>query len=109
MKNKIYYMGKIIGELDEEENCFYSTRTPDHIFHIFGEGIGLSEKVIDFLMDKNCERMVISFQNRLLWVYLVEFVTKGNQYKNIEKGKEDLQLIIPFKFWRKEDEIEKRV
>lgn len=101
MKENIFFKGKLLGTVDTEREVYVSRRTKEHQFHIFGDGFGLSEKVIRRLYDLDVQKILINFEDRhLFWVKLDIFVCKGKDWN--DNG--DKQIILPLKFWN-EDEI----
>lgn len=105
MIKKIVYLGKCIGAVDLENKIFVTKRSAEHFFIKYENGLGLSVKVIDFLLDQNIEKVIIRFDNyEDIWVYVVDFISKANPYTHTEDGKIDEQLILPLKFWKKVNE-----
>jgi len=91
---QVIFKNKIIGII--ENDTYISERTREHIFRKFGNGFGISAKVIDFLESKNISKVRIIFEGRhSLECSLDLFYCRGEQYKDGD----DLQFILPNKFF----------
>jgi hypothetical protein len=98
----IRHVGEIV-ELKNGEKCYLSYRNDEHVFHKYGEGIGLSECLIDFLISNKIEHIVINYKNLRGYLSNVSsFLVHGVEYNDMG----DLQLILPFKYWKDELMVE---
>lgn len=88
--------GKRRGLIDEENGIYLTDRSVETMFHKFGDGFGLSIKIIDFLVDKKVDFVVVNFENRKsFWVNLGLFNLYGEEYSDGQ----DEQKILPLKYW----------
>ena len=105
MREPVKFQGKIIGELDWARKIYFTPRNENHVFRKFGDGFGISCKVIDALMMKKIETVVVIFQEReALVAPLLSWVTRGEQWKDGE----DEQLILPGKFFNMKRLVERQ-
>ncbi len=101
MREPVRFQGKIIGDIDKEKQLYISHRRREHIFRKFGNGFGLSAKVIDVLYSQDIVNIVIIFEDKqALFATLDLFITKGEKWMDGD----DEQMILPQKFF-----TEKRV
>ncbi len=97
MKEKFLFKGKIIGEVDLEKKYYITHRTREHVFRKFGNGFGLSTKVIDALYERDIELIVINFEGKeFLWVHIDRFAFKGETWKDGD----DEQLVLAREHWQ---------
>lgn len=93
----IFFHGKKLGHIDFTRSAYVSYRNENHQFYKYGNGFGLSVKLIDYLISKNINLVVINYKNQRGFVTEVnEFLTHGVEYD--DDG--DLQIILPQKFFR---------
>ena len=95
----IFFKGQKIGEINEEKSYYLSYRNHTHLFNIFNNGFGISEKVLDYLYSKNIKKIIINYEN--LFIYSIDidsFIFKSKEYMDgIDK-----QLILEGQYWNKE-------
>lgn len=96
MREIIRLDGIQIGEIDHNKHIFVTERTEAHKFHIFEDGFGLSDVVLDALLEKGVEYIVVIFEKKdYYWARYWDFVFKSGKFE--DNG--DLQSILPLKKW----------
>jgi hypothetical protein len=96
MRENIIFHGKVIGEIDHSKHIYITPRTKIHQFRKFDFGFGLSEQVIDVLLEKNVEYIVVVFENvYYYWVRIWDFIFKAAKWS--DNG--DFQMILPLENW----------
>jgi hypothetical protein len=92
MNEPIFYKGKKIGEVNLEKSYYISYRTDEHIFRIFEDGFGISEKIIDKLDALGIKQILINFKDQELFITSLDrFIIFSKPYSDGE----DKQLILP--------------
>ena len=106
MIKNIFFSGKLIGKIDYERGVYLSYRNEKHKFHMWGDGFGLSVKILDLLISENIEYIVINYCNKEGYITpIASFLVNGISWKDKSFGVEEEQLILPLKFFKKENEI----
>lgn len=100
MKNEVlFFQGQKVGEINYEDRYYLSYRNRNHCFHIFNDGFGISEKVLDYLYQNKINKIIINFENKLLLSCDIDyFLIKSKEYS--DNG--DKQLILEGNLWNKE-------
>jgi hypothetical protein len=102
----VYKNYKIIGYIDTEKSIYISDRTRQHIFLKYGNGFGISVKVLDLLESQGIKLIIIRFEdNNLLSAPLDSFLVHGIEYNDFS----DKQLILPFVYFNKKRVDERQV
>jgi len=103
MIEKIKKGDKEIGFINYEKNRYVSPRTESHKFRMFGNGFGVSVKLVDYLLEKNIEWIVIDFgRGRYYLARVLDFINKGETWN--DNG--DDQLILPLNKFNQESTTE---
>lgn len=93
----VLFKNKIIGRI--ENDTYISERTREHIF-LKNNGFGISSKVINNLKENGVKKVRIIFENnQFLECPLDLFYEEGLRYVDIKNGEEDIQYILPNKFF----------
>ncbi len=99
MKTNIRFKDRgIIGWV--EKGMFFSNRdSRKHYFRKY-EGYGISEDILDFLIDSKITQICLIIDNRtLLSCGPEQFLVNAIYYTDMSLGKPDKQLILPLKCW----------
>lgn len=91
--------GKKVGEINTEQSYYISYRNDDHVFRIFGDGFGISEKALLVLEQQGIKHIIINFKDQEMFFTTVKrFLIFSKEYS--DKG--DKQLILPREHWFKQ-------
>ena len=93
MKRYLKMQGKITGWIDTEQKVYYSKRTTDHKFRIFGDGFGISVAILNHLQDNEIEKIIIFFERKVFESSVSQYFNYGRKYVNDD----DKQLVLPLK------------
>lgn len=104
MNKELILMGRHVGEVDFDKSCYITKRTNEHMFRKFEYGFGISNKVLDFLIERKIEYIIVIHNNFRIYYTTVDFMlVKGIDYDN--EG--DKQLILPIHLWKNKVPSEK--
>lgn len=95
----MFLKGKKIGEVNLEQSYYISYRTDEHVFHIFGDGFGISVETLDKLDALDIKKILINFKDKELYhTTLDRFLIFAKQYD--DNG--DKQMILAREHWFKQ-------
>lgn len=99
MNSPVFLKGKKVGEINLEQSYYISYRNDTHVFHLFGDGFGLSESLINILEENKIKKILINFKDKELYhSTLQRFLIFSKEYN--DNG--DKQLILPREHWLKQ-------
>ena len=107
MQNKEYLKSKkgTLGYIDYNKGCYISYRNENHFFYKFN-GFGVSVKLLDYLTEKNINRIIINYLDReIYFAYTDDFIVKGDAWTDGN----DEQLILNLKHWRKKIKDDRQI
>ncbi len=86
--------GAIVGfiEIDGRRKVYISRRTMQHQFHMFGNGFGISKRILDYLKNEGVNEIIIVFERVKLQTNVQKFYEKGQSY--VDGGDEQLILTL---------------
>lgn len=102
-RRDLFFRGRKLGHIDYSDRTYKSERLFERHFYFKFDGYGISQNVLDVLEKENIEKvkLFITDRNEVLETTTGMFLVKGIEVKDDTFGKEEVQLILPMKFWNK--------